>query len=128
MLCTCQHSGWYELAVGVCDPKHTVLSTVAVLPKQRHGAALEVVTSRMRLIASQVPDPIRIVGLCTSLANAKDLGEWIGASSHSLFNFPPGATLHAMSQEAPDASRHVLSSQRLCCVSGLHSMESWHGQ
>ena len=45
----------------------------------------------MRLIASQVPGPIRIVGLCTSLANAKDLGEWIGASSHSLFNFPPGA-------------------------------------
>ena len=60
---------------------------------QRHGAALEVVTSRMRLIASQVPGPIRIVGLCTSLANAKDLGEWIGASSHSLFNFPPGAAL-----------------------------------
>jgi pre-mRNA-splicing helicase BRR2 len=61
--------------------------------EQRHGAALEVVTSRMRLIASQVPGPIRIVGLCTSLANAKDLGEWIGASSHSLFNFPPGAAL-----------------------------------
>lgn len=60
---------------------------------QRHGAALEVVTSRMRLIASQVETPIRILGLCTSLANAKDLGEWIGASSHSLFNFPPGARL-----------------------------------
>ena len=58
---------------------------------QRHGAALEVITSRMRLIASQVETPIRIVGLCTSLANAKDLGEWIGATSHSLFNFPPGA-------------------------------------
>ena len=65
--------------------------TVTFRQSQRHGAALEVVTSRMRLIASQVPGPIRIVGLCTSLANAKDLGEWIGASSHSLFNFPPGA-------------------------------------
>lgn len=38
---------------------------------QRHGAALEVITSRMRLIASQVENPMRIVGLCTSLANAK---------------------------------------------------------
>lgn len=38
---------------------------------QRHGAALEVVTSRMRLIASQLETPLRIVGLCTSLANAK---------------------------------------------------------
>lgn len=25
-----------------------------------------------------------------SLANAKDLGEWIGATSQGLFNFPPG--------------------------------------
>ena len=24
-----------------------------------------------------------------SLGNAKDLGEWIGATSHGLFNFPP---------------------------------------
>lgn len=38
---------------------------------QRHGAALEVVTSRMRLIASQLETPLRIIGLCTSLANAK---------------------------------------------------------
>ncbi|MCD7466804.1 hypothetical protein HAX54_003835 [Datura stramonium] len=29
--------------------------------------------------------------LSTSLeANAKDLGEWIGATAHGLFNFPPG--------------------------------------
>lgn len=34
--------------------------------------------------------PIRIIGLSTSLANAKDLGEWIGASAHGLFNFPAG--------------------------------------
>jgi pre-mRNA-splicing helicase BRR2 len=45
----------------------------------------------MRYISSQTESPIRIVGLCTSLANAKDLGEWIGATSHGLFNFPPGA-------------------------------------
>ncbi|KAK9181778.1 hypothetical protein WN944_024917 [Citrus x changshan-huyou] len=54
------------------------------------GPVLEVIVARMRYIASQVENKIRIVALSTSLANAKDLGEWIGASSHGLFNFPPG--------------------------------------
>ncbi|EYU41212.1 hypothetical protein MIMGU_mgv1a000056mg [Erythranthe guttata] len=53
------------------------------------GPILEVIVSRMRSIASQVENKIRIVALSTSLANAKDLGEWIGATSHGLFNFPP---------------------------------------
>jgi len=52
-----------------------------------HGPTMEVVVSRMRYISSQLERPIRVVGLCTSLANARDLGEWIGATSHSLFNF-----------------------------------------
>jgi pre-mRNA-splicing helicase BRR2 len=54
------------------------------------GPILEVIVSRMRYIGSQPENQIRIVALSTSLANAKDLGEWIGASSHGLFNFPPG--------------------------------------
>lgn len=54
------------------------------------GPVLEVIVSRMRYIASQSENKIRIVALSTSLANAKDLGEWIGATSHGLFNFPPG--------------------------------------
>ena len=52
----------------------------------------------MRTISNQLCEgaTIRIVGLCTSLANAKDLGEWIGATSHGLYNFPPGMlALHA---------------------------------
>ncbi|KAL3514908.1 hypothetical protein ACH5RR_027625 [Cinchona calisaya] len=54
------------------------------------GPVLEVIVSRMRYIASQLENKIRIVALSTSLSNAKDLGEWIGATSHGLFNFPPG--------------------------------------
>lgn len=54
------------------------------------GPVLEVIVSRMRYISSQAENKIRIVALSTSLANAKDLGEWIGATSHGLFNFPPG--------------------------------------
>jgi pre-mRNA-splicing helicase BRR2 len=43
----------------------------------------------MRRISSHTGSNIRIVALSASLANAKDLGEWIGATSHGLFNFPP---------------------------------------
>ena len=50
----------------------------------------QIITSRMRYISSQLERPIRILALATSLANAKDVGEWIGATSHGLFNFPPG--------------------------------------
>eukprot|EP01083_Nonionella_stella_P140495 430948_1 len=53
------------------------------------GPTLEIVTSRMRYIASQTERPIRIVGLSSSVANAQDLGEWIGASGSSVFNFSP---------------------------------------
>ncbi len=57
------------------------------------GPVMEVVTSRMRYISSQAEGgaaPIRVVALGHSIANAKEVGEWVGASSHSMFNFPPG--------------------------------------
>ncbi len=79
----------------------------------------------MRLIASQVEGPIRIVGLCTSLANAKDLGEWIGASSHSLFNFPPGAPLQPLSlctvMPAAPSSVHPNDDCLVLCLPRRHS-------
>ncbi|OZJ03702.1 hypothetical protein BZG36_03306 [Bifiguratus adelaidae] len=53
------------------------------------GPTYEVIVSRMRFIAAQTEKPIRIVALSTSLANAKDLGQWIGAKSQSVFNFHP---------------------------------------
>lgn len=56
-----------------------------------NGHILEMIGSRMRVIASQLAKPIRIVGLASSVANAHNLGDWIGASTkaHSLFNFHP---------------------------------------
>jgi pre-mRNA-splicing helicase BRR2 len=53
------------------------------------GHVLEIIVSRMRLVANHICNHIRIVALSASLANARDLGEWIGAPSHGLFNFPP---------------------------------------
>ena len=53
------------------------------------GPTMEVIVSRMRYISVQTENKIRIVALGTSLANARDLGEWIGATSHSIYNFHP---------------------------------------
>src|SRR5437870_1592549 len=53
------------------------------------GPVIEVITSRMRYISAQLEHKIRIVALSTSLSNAKDLGEWIGCTSQTVFNFQP---------------------------------------
>jgi pre-mRNA-splicing helicase BRR2 len=55
------------------------------------GPTMEVVISRMRYISSQAEGDtkMRIVGLSASLANAREVGEWMGVSSKSLFNFSP---------------------------------------
>ncbi|KAJ3030892.1 UNVERIFIED_CONTAM: DEIH-box ATPase [Siphonaria sp. JEL0065] len=53
------------------------------------GPTMEIITSRMRFVGVQTENKIRIVALSTSLANARDVGEWIGATAHSVFNFPP---------------------------------------
>ncbi|CAH8318639.1 unnamed protein product [Eruca vesicaria subsp. sativa] len=67
-----------------------IVDELHLIGEGHRGTVLEVIVSRMRYISSQGDNKIRIVALSTSLANAKDLGEWIGASSHGLFNFPPG--------------------------------------
>uniref|UniRef100_A0A0D3AM67 RNA helicase n=1 Tax=Brassica oleracea var. oleracea TaxID=109376 RepID=A0A0D3AM67_BRAOL len=67
-----------------------IVDELHLIGEGQGGTVLEVIVSRMRYISSQGENKIRIVALSTSLANAKDLGEWIGASSHGLFNFPPG--------------------------------------
>jgi pre-mRNA-splicing helicase BRR2 len=70
-----------EVQLFVVDELHLLDSDI--------GPTLEAVVSRMRYISVQVQQPIRIVALAASLANAKDVGEWIGATSTGLFNFSP---------------------------------------
>ena len=45
--------------------------------------------SRMRYISAHTARHIRIVGLSTALANARDLADWLGIEESGLFNFPP---------------------------------------
>ena len=53
------------------------------------GPTYEVVISRTRYVSAQTEIKTRIVALSVSLANARDLGEWMGVRSHDIFNFPP---------------------------------------
>lgn len=55
------------------------------------GPTYEVIISRTRYVAEQNDIKTRIVCLSVSLANARDVGEWIGATSQTIFNFSPGA-------------------------------------
>jgi pre-mRNA-splicing helicase BRR2 len=53
-----------------------------------NGHVIEIITSRMRFISSQIEGhSCRIIATSTSLSNAKDLARWCGANSHSFFNF-----------------------------------------
>ena len=53
------------------------------------GPVLEVIVSRMNFISSNTDKNIRIVGLSTALANARDLADWLGIGNQGLFNFRP---------------------------------------
>ncbi|KTW29425.1 hypothetical protein T552_01377 [Pneumocystis carinii B80] len=53
------------------------------------GPVYEVIISRIRYVAAQTENKVRIIALGVSLANARDLGEWIGANQHCVYNFSP---------------------------------------
>eukprot|EP00002_Diphylleia_rotans_P001075 TRINITY_DN10590_c0_g1_i1.p1 TRINITY_DN10590_c0_g1~~TRINITY_DN10590_c0_g1_i1.p1 ORF type:complete len:1715 (+),score=334.69 TRINITY_DN10590_c0_g1_i1:82-5226(+) len=77
-----QSRGWVKnVALVIIDEIH--------LLGQDRGPILEVIVSRMRYISSQIEENIRIVGLSTALANARDLGDWLGIENVGLFNFRP---------------------------------------
>lgn len=53
------------------------------------GFIYEIVVSRMHYVALQTENNMRLVGLSVSLSNAKDIGEWLGATKHTIYNFSP---------------------------------------
>lgn len=72
--------GFSEVGLVVVDNLH-------LLPE--NGAALEVVVSRMRLIASEKPESLRLICLSCSLADYREVAEWMGAAPENTFNFHP---------------------------------------
>lgn len=56
---------------------------------QDRGPVLEVIVSRMNLIASKTGNKVRMIGLSTAMANGVDVAEWFGVPRHFFFNFRP---------------------------------------
>ncbi|TPX31933.1 hypothetical protein SmJEL517_g04845 [Synchytrium microbalum] len=71
----------YVTSVGL-----VIIDEIHLLGGER-GPILEIIVSRMNYIASQTQRKVRIVGLSTALANAHDLGDWLGIKHVGLFNF-----------------------------------------
>ena len=55
-----------------------VLCLLYCLPGNDRGPVLEVIVSRTNFISSHTERPVRVVGLSTALANARDLADWLG--------------------------------------------------
>ncbi|KAJ5157620.1 uncharacterized protein N7482_008720 [Penicillium canariense] len=81
------------------------------------GYVYEVIVSRMHYIALQTENEMRILGLSVPLSNARDIGEWIGANKHTIYNFSPHARpvpleLHIQSYTIPHFPSLMLAMSR----------------
>jgi activating signal cointegrator complex subunit 3 len=65
-----------------------VIDEIHLLGEER-GPVLEVIVSRSNFISSHTEKKVRVVGLSTALANARDLADWLGIKRVGLFNFRP---------------------------------------
>ncbi|XP_071491238.1 activating signal cointegrator 1 complex subunit 3-like [Diadema antillarum] len=65
-----------------------VIDEIHLLGDER-GPVLEVIVSRTNFISHHTERKVRVVGLSTALANARDLADWLGIKEVGLFNFRP---------------------------------------
>lgn len=65
-----------------------IIDEIHLLGEDR-GPVLEVIVSRTNFISSHTSRSVRVVGLSTALANARDLADWLGIQQVGLFNFRP---------------------------------------
>lgn len=80
----------------------------------QQGYIYEIIVSRMHYMRVTKELPLRMVGLSVSLANARDLGEWIDAKKHDIYNFSPHVRpipleLHIQSFSVPHFPSLMLS-------------------
>lgn len=73
----------------VANTALVILDEIHMLGQER-GAVLEIIVSRMRLIAEETKCAVRFIGLSTALANSAEVANWLGVGKKSgLFNFRP---------------------------------------
>lgn len=72
----------------VRDVRLIVIDEIHMLGEDR-GPVLESIVTRTNFISAQTKSNLRIVGLSTALANARDLADWLGIKNFGLYNFKP---------------------------------------
>lgn len=65
-----------------------VIDEIHLLGEDR-GPVLEVIVSRTNFISDRTGRRLRIIGLSTAMANARDLATWLGIGEMGLYNFRP---------------------------------------
>ena len=65
-----------------------IIDEIHLLGEDR-GPVLEVIVSRTNFISSHTSNTVRVIGLSTALANARDLADWLGIKTQGLYNFKP---------------------------------------
>uniref|UniRef100_M4C4T1 SEC63 domain-containing protein n=1 Tax=Hyaloperonospora arabidopsidis (strain Emoy2) TaxID=559515 RepID=M4C4T1_HYAAE len=97
-----------------------------------YGPTIEIVMSRMRFIAADMDkkkkaagergERMRILALSNSIANARDVGEWLGASeSDGIFNFHPNVRPQPMEIRVQGFEISDFSSRMLAMAKPLYN-------
>ena len=75
-----------------------------------NSSAYEVVCSRTRLMLAETERKVRIIATGLSIANAKDIAEWLGIQTECIFNFHPKVRpipLEAVVQSFDQSEPHI---------------------
>ena len=76
----------------VRDVRLIIIDEIHMLGEDR-GPVLESIVTRTNFISAQTKMNLRVVGLSTALANARDLADWLGIKNFGLYNFKPRGTI-----------------------------------
>ena len=101
---------------GFSDVKLLIIDNLHLLTEG--GSTLEVVISRMRFISSETNGGCRLICLSSSLADFREVAEWIGAPPENTFNFHPSVrpnsvevVFHTFDQPFRESRLHMMQKQ-----------------
>ncbi|KAG1685193.1 hypothetical protein DVH05_009684 [Phytophthora capsici] len=109
-----------------------ILDETHFLGGGEYGPTIEVVMSRMRFIAADMDKKkkasgerggrMRILAMSNSIANARDVGEWLGASaSEGIFNFHPNVRPQPLEIRVQGFEINDFSSRMLAMAKPLYN-------
>lgn len=78
----------FQIALYIFDDLH-MIGQSNYTTDHHQGNIYESIITRARFMASQLEDSssVRFIGLSHSVANASDIGSWLGATAANIFNF-----------------------------------------